>query len=548
MKKYLFIITLLLTVSSTGISQSLPTIKVVYNGGSATVTVPSTITDVDVTTNGADVEITSGSTAAEYAYELSGESTDGSLIIKGNYKLTLRLNGLTLHNSRGAAIDIECGKRIAVEIADGTTNTLSDSSSGQQKAAFYLSGHPEFEGSGTLNVTGNTKHAICSKEYLQIKKSTGKINILGAVSDGIHCGKGKVSNEHNYFEMRGGIVNISGTGSDGIDSDDFGVVNIKGGAINLTMDNDDGTGIKADSILTISGGVINIQVNGKGSNAIKSSYSAQISGGDIRITTKGDGSKAIKCKEGTTTVLNGGDFIVDGGTIEVFSLGKTYTIETDTTKSMPFSVDRDFTQNGGEISLYAFGPESNAYNVKGKETLNGGSLTMVRAPWDYVPFDYQYDMSSFVIVKINGTPVDNYDKYAVGAFNGENCCGVAEFTNPNYGILRIHSNSTDSTPIGFKLYDYESEQTYTLEPDVAVTFSSSSCYGAPSVPLILNMTKEERLKCDVNEDGFVDISDIVAVINQIAGTATYRYADVNDDNKVDISDIVAIINYIAGSK
>ncbi len=51
---------------------------------------------------------------------------------------------------------------------------------------------------------------------------------------------------------------------------------------------------------------------------------------------------------------------------------------------------------------------------------------------------------------------------------------------------------------------------------------------------------------DVNEDGQIDISDIVAVINQIAGTAEYRYADVNEDNKVDISDIVAIINTIAG--
>ncbi len=53
---------------------------------------------------------------------------------------------------------------------------------------------------------------------------------------------------------------------------------------------------------------------------------------------------------------------------------------------------------------------------------------------------------------------------------------------------------------------------------------------------------------DVNEDSKVDISDIVAVINQIAGTATYRYADVNDDNKVDISDIVAIINVIANQE
>ena len=53
-------------------------------------------------------------------------------------------------------------------------------------------------------------------------------------------------------------------------------------------------------------------------------------------------------------------------------------------------------------------------------------------------------------------------------------------------------------------------------------------------------------KGDVNEDGKVDISDIVAVINQIAGTAEYVGADVNEDDKVDISDIVAIINIIAG--
>jgi len=37
----------------------------------------------------------------------------------------------------------------------------------------------------------------------------------------------------------------------------------------------------------------------------------------------------------------------------------------------------------------------------------------------------------------------------------------------------------------------------------------------------------------------------VAIINQIAGTATYRYANVNEDDNVDISDIVAVINIIA---
>ena len=51
---------------------------------------------------------------------------------------------------------------------------------------------------------------------------------------------------------------------------------------------------------------------------------------------------------------------------------------------------------------------------------------------------------------------------------------------------------------------------------------------------------------DVNHDGSVDISDIVAVINTIAGETTYSSsADVNTDNNTDISDIVAIINIIA---
>ena len=55
-----------------------------------------------------------------------------------------------------------------------------------------------------------------------------------------------------------------------------------------------------------------------------------------------------------------------------------------------------------------------------------------------------------------------------------------------------------------------------------------------------------HLKGDVNEDTKVNISDIVALINQIAGKAKYRFADVNEDFVVNISDIVAVINIMAG--
>ena len=56
-------------------------------------------------------------------------------------------------------------------------------------------------------------------------------------------------------------------------------------------------------------------------------------------------------------------------------------------------------------------------------------------------------------------------------------------------------------------------------------------------------------KGDVNLDGKVDISDIVAIINTIAGDTTYvNTADVNEDTNKDISDIVAVINIIAGNE
>ena len=56
---------------------------------------------------------------------------------------------------------------------------------------------------------------------------------------------------------------------------------------------------------------------------------------------------------------------------------------------------------------------------------------------------------------------------------------------------------------------------------------------------------------DVNRDRNVDISDVVAIINAIAGNGNTPYsrtADVNRDNKVDISDVVSVINCMANSK
>ena len=220
-------------------------------------------------------------------------------------------------------------------------------------------------------------------------------------------------------------------------------------------------------------------------------------------------------------------------------------MDSDTTKCMGFSVDKDFVKTDGAINLYACGPEAYSYKVMGVEDVTGGTFNIVRAPWKINPFSFQYDMSSYIVVKINDTLVNDYSNYSVGAFVGDMCRGVSEFENTDYGILRIRSNTSTSEEIRFKLYDYITEKEYELHSDTLVTFNSMDCYGTPSSPLVLSVEIDERNKYDVNEDGAVDISDIVAVINHIAGLHYWRYADVNEDKDVNISDIVSIINYMA---
>ena len=60
--------------------------------------------------------------------------------------------------------------------------------------------------------------------------------------------------------------------------------------------------------------------------------------------------------------------------------------------------------------------------------------------------------------------------------------------------------------------------------------------------------KGPRKPGDVNDDGSVNITDVVEAINIIAAGGYDAYADVNGDSSVNITDVVMIINIIAGTK
>ncbi len=478
-------------------AQNADPIRIQYNGSSAKVTVPAGINDVTYTVKGANVTVNSETNSTEYTYQVSGKASDGSLVLNGAYKLTLQLAGIELTNKHGgAAIDVECGKRIAVELMEGTVNRLEDSEAGSQKGALYFKGHPEFEGKGTLYVTGKAKHAIAAKEYIELKKSTGTIHILGAVSDGIHCGKGQENSEHNYFLMKGGIVNMTNVGSDGVDSDDFGVIRIEGGALSVNVA-DDATGLKADSCITMTEGVVTLAVTGNDSEGLRAHYTTQIEGGKLNISVSGDGSKGIKGKRltaSTETVREGGNVCISGGETNIQVNGGNYTTSADDTddisKCMGLSVDADFIQTGGALTITALGKEAYTYHVKGAETISGGSFEMARTPWTTDIRNYEKDMTAFVAVTKDNVVIDDYSSLAIGAFVGNECVGFATFSKDvkGYGIMRIRSNASKDgdDAISFKLYDYNSGTEYELTPSQAVAFASNGCVGSPDKPLLLD--------------------------------------------------------------
>ena len=530
-------------------AQTTDPIEIVYDGEDATVTIPASITDVTCNVSGADVQIASATESTEYTYRVSGTSSNGSLTINGSYKLTLELAGVNLTKPNGgAAIDVECGKRTDLVLVEGTVNTLMDSEFGAQKSALYFKGHADFKGGGILNITGKLGHAICAKEEIEFKSSLGTINVLGAVKDGIHCGKGKIAEpEHNYFQMDGGTVNITNVGSDGIDSDDYGDIIINGGALSVNVSSSSSNGIKADKDLTINGGDITINVNNVDSEGMKACNRITINDGNINIVSTADGSKGIKAKRETenATVLNGGYLDINGGYIDIYVTGDSYQKENgNTSNCMAISVDADMTQSGGDIVLIAMGPETKGYNVKGTNTKTGGTIKVTHGPWIINDrFDLEFDMSVYVRVKKNGEYVTDYSDLAIGAFIGTECMGLAEFDQTTWGLARVYYDATDDDPVYFKLYDNTIGREFVLEADREVLFESQGLAGTPSNPVILSYTITFT-PGDVNMDGLVDVADITALAYHIFGTTPtsfdYDAADANNDGDIDVADITAI--------
>lgn len=169
------------------------------------------------------------------------------------------------------------------------------------------------------------------------------------------------------------------------------------------------------------------------------------------------------------------------------------------------------------------------------------------------PYDYKYDMTVYAKVVYEGAEVSDYSNYEIGAFVGNECRGVGDVqTKDSYTwvYLRVRSNQASGEKLIFKLYDKSTGRTSVIKPSQVIAFSSQGMIGKPSSPVTLE--KPSYTLGDVNEDGIIDIADVVAASQLAAGVADSKYnslaADANLDGKINIADVVMIYTIIADSK
>jgi hypothetical protein len=257
-------------------------------------------------------------------------------------------------------------------------------------------------------------------------------------------------------------------------------------------------------------------------------------------------SAIIPYSSGTGTFpeyKNGTNFIVDNNaesgyydiTMTDVGNGKWNVSILKTAGQMDVVPDQTYTGSAitpeplviaGSLSL----TKGTDYVYSYKNNTNAGTAT-VRATFqgDYASLGYVE--KEFTI--LNTITLVNEEKHGTVTVAASAKCGesVAITVTPDNGYMLDTIEVKDAN--GNEVELDEDDMSFTM-PDSNVTIRVT--------------WKLAGMKGDVNRDGTVDISDVVALVNIILnGSSDYQAeADVNNDEGIDISDVVALVNIILG--
>ena len=330
------------------------TISVVFSeSGNATVSGD----DKGIVTVDGNSVTAKNTTSEKIKYVLSGSTQNGYFKLYSDKKQAIVLDGVSITNPSGAAINNQSKKRCFV-VVNGT-NALADGSTyntpanEDEKAAFFSEGQLIFSGDGTLNVTATGKAGITSDDYL---------HFVGA------------------------NVNVTATAGHAIRGKDYLLVS--GGNINATVSAAMKKGMCSDSLVVFDGGNTVIKVSGgvaydsedqeyKASAGVKADYDFVMNGGSLTITNSGQGGKGITCDR---------DAYFQGGNVDVRVTGTNYgssssggrpggsssTTDDNSKSAKAIKIDGNMYISGG--SIFATAANHEAMEAKGRLEITGGTV------------------------------------------------------------------------------------------------------------------------------------------------------------------------------
>ena len=333
------------------------TVYITYNGNSVTVDNPFANDLVQITIDGAFVDVQSY--RENVSYVVSGSSDNGRLIFYSMTPFHLTFDDLTLSNPASAAIG--AGVIVPVTLRLKGTSTLTDGANGSQTATMDVPWVLTIEGPGTLQVTGNAKHAINFDGDVTV--NSGTIRILGSNSDGIHGSSDLIWN--------GGTLEIVSAGSDGLDIS--GNVTLQNGDLSINTTAEAQRGVKVSGLFTMSGGSLDINTSGTDSKGIKADSGLNITGGTLTIVNSGDMSKGLKVD---------GAINISGGTIDITASGST-VLESVEGQNVPsycsaIKCDTDINITGGTftITLPTTNHGGKGISADGNLTIDGATMNI----------------------------------------------------------------------------------------------------------------------------------------------------------------------------
>lgn len=274
---------------------------------------------IEVSGDGATVEDNILKITDEGVYVVTGKLSNGQILVEADEKAKIQvvLNGVDISCEDNAAIYIKSADKVFITLNEGTINNLTDGTQYTQTddntvdGVIFSKADLTINGGGTLNINGNYKHGILSKDDLVI---TGGIYNITAVKDAL--------NGKDCVKIKDGTFTLKSTEGNGIQSkndedETKGYVYISGGNIDIPNCQE---GIEGTAII-VANGIINITAMDDGLNAASGITSSTENG---RFIKEGFGVNGPEESSSCYILISGGTMNVDASGDGIDSNGSLY--------------------------------------------------------------------------------------------------------------------------------------------------------------------------------------------------------------------------------